>query len=256
MKNSFRLSKVLILASFNFLFVNCSKDSTSDNEVIDLIPTYGEPIKDIDGNVYTTVIIGNQTWMAENLRTTRYNNGDSIPNIKDGELWSNQTSGARCSYENKSENSKAYGELYNWFALVDNRDLAPKGWHVSTYEDWNTLFEYVRTHVSKENMMTRALASSTTDWLPYKSYYPWMDEQVLSNNIASNNSSGFTGLPGGFRDNDGKYSGQGIAGFWWSSTAWRLDNAWAMDIDVSGQSGRGSMYFECGMSVRCVKDSN
>ncbi len=90
---------------------------------------------DVDGNVYKTVKIGNQWWMAENLKISHYRNGDEIPNVTDDEEWFNLTSGAYCNYKNDTANVALYGKLYNWYSVVDNRILAPEGWHVPTDED-------------------------------------------------------------------------------------------------------------------------
>ena len=99
--------------------------------------TYNNPatqVTDIDGNIYTTVTIGNKVWMAANLRVTRYRNGDVIPYITDSTAWRNSQTGGRCFYNNDTTQATAYGLLYNWYAINDNRNIAPEGWHIATEE--------------------------------------------------------------------------------------------------------------------------
>lgn len=99
-------------------------------------------VTDIDGNVYKTVKIGNQLWMAENLKVTRYRNGDAIPNRADDEEWDNST-GAYCNYNNDTTNSGIFGKLYNWFAIDDSRKISPVGWHVPSDVEWQELIDYL-----------------------------------------------------------------------------------------------------------------
>src|ERR1035437_40951 len=100
-------------------------------------------VTDIDGNVYHTVTIGSQVWMVENLKTTRFLNGESIPNITDNYSWATLSTGAYCDYDNLTDNSSNYGHLYNWFAVVDSRKIAPTGWHVPTDAEWIILQNYL-----------------------------------------------------------------------------------------------------------------
>jgi len=102
-----------------------------------------QTITDIDGNVYHSVTIGTQTWMVENLRTSKYRNGDSIINVTNNTSWSTLTSGAYCDYDNTPNNSIIYGKLYNWYAINDSRSIAPMGWHVPTDVEWTTLITYL-----------------------------------------------------------------------------------------------------------------
>lgn len=123
-----------IFISFLMFLIACSKDELSHGTV-----------SDIDGNTYRTVIIGEQEWMAENLRTTKYRNGIAIPNIVLKSEWNNITSGASCVYEkalNSPVNVKVYGRLYNFFAVIDENQLAPIGWHVATAADWQKLLDF------------------------------------------------------------------------------------------------------------------
>ena len=153
-----------------------------------------ETFTDIDGNVYHAVVIGTQTWMVENLKTTKYSNGDPIPTAV-----TSLTPGAYCMYNNDAVTYKAdYGALYNWYAVADSRNIAPAGWHVPTKTDWTTLTDYL----GGESVASGKLKENgSSHW--------------LTPNTGATNSSGFTALPGGFYNYyyDNSY-GVGLRGYW------------------------------------------
>ena len=154
-----------------------------------MIPEYST-MTDIDGNTYTTVKIGDQWWMAENLKVTHYRNGEEIPNITDNTEWANLTSGAYCDYDNNPNNVATYGRLYNWYSIEDSRDLAPDGWHVPSRDEWQTMIEYL----GGDGIAGGKLKESGT-------------EHWLSPNEGATNESGFSALPSGMRgDNAHFYS--------------------------------------------------
>ena len=145
--------RILLLCSFIVLgFVFASNNSyqsgaiTAQNNGILFNPdlTYGT-INDIDGNVYKTITIGTQTWMAENLRTTKFRNGKDIPEVTVDSIWAILTTGAYCNYKNTRniDTIVTYGRLYNWYAVYDSRNIAPEGWHISNEADWTTLTNYL-----------------------------------------------------------------------------------------------------------------
>jgi uncharacterized protein (TIGR02145 family) len=192
-------------------------------------------VQDIDGNVYRTVRIGNQVWMAENLRTTRFRNGDKIPGNLSDDQWSSTTSGAQAVYENNSSNLSTYGRLYNWYAVKDSRGLCPAGWHVPSDAEWTEL----ERSLGGEEVAGTAMKSSKRD-------YPAWD---------GSNTSGFSGLPGGYRGYaSGNFRDQGVSGNWWSSSPFG-SHAWYRDL-YSGNSSvhRVSSSAGNGFSVRCVRD--
>jgi uncharacterized protein (TIGR02145 family) len=202
--------------------------------------TYGT-ITDIDGNIYKTISIGSQTWMAENLRTTRFRNGDSIPEVSGNSDWKNLNSVAYCNYENTTDNNKiaTYGRLYNWFAVSDIRNLAPVGWHVATDAEWSALTTYLGNETIAGGKLKE---SGNSHW-------------NIPNNGADN-SSGFTALPGGRREyTDGSFINRGYDGFWWSSSAYNPDYSWYRYIhfDVANIY-RANFHKQYGFSIRCVKD--
>lgn len=122
---------LVIMGVFLMLGNSCKKDNS-----INYLPT---TVSDADGNVYHTIAIGPQIWMAENLKTTKFRNGDPIPNITDVTAWENLTSGAYCYYRNDIVNITTFGMLYNWYAVNDSRNIAPTGWHVPSDAEWSTL---------------------------------------------------------------------------------------------------------------------
>ncbi len=192
---------------------------------------------DYDGNAYPTFTIGNQMWMAENLRVTHYRNGDAIPNVEDDATWEDLTSGAYCWYGNDQSANEKYGALYNWFAVDDSRGLCPNGWHVSTNDEWTTLTTYLGgIYVAGGKM------KATSDL--------W-----TSPNTDASNSSNFSGLPGGGRGYTGVFDNVGYYGYWWPSTESSSDRAWFRYLHYyDGFVIVGNYDKESGFSVRCLRD--
>jgi uncharacterized protein (TIGR02145 family) len=198
--------------------------------------TYGT-MSDIDGNTYKTIVIGTQTWMAENLRTTKYRNGDAIPTNLTDVAWGAATTGA---YDNYTADNTNYGKLYNWYAVSDNRNLCPVGWHVPSDAEWTTLEQYLGGTLDAGGK----LKSTSSLW-----YSP---------NTGATNESGFSGLPGGFRNYDGSYGDVGYYGYWWSSTEKSTTNATCRQLTPYASNFYGGSYSyyskKDGFSVRCLKD--
>jgi len=220
-----------------------------------------ETVTDIDGNVYHTVTIGTQTWMLENLKTTRYRNGEVIgtttPATKDisgestpkyqWEYW---------EYNGDESNATKYGRYYTWYAVNDSRNIAPVGWHVASLAEWETLDNYLIANgynydgTTTGNKIAKSLAA-TTDW------YLSSDTGAIGNDLSKNNSSGFTALPGGCRTSaGGSFSNVRSCGFWWPSSSWdgaTIDGSWGLYNTVhSGYYSFGTGSW--GLSVRCVRD--
>jgi len=189
-------------------------------------------VTDIDGNVYKTVTIGTQTWMAENLKTTKYNDGTNIPNVTDSVTWAGLSTPGYCWYENNIANKTTYGALYNWYA-VNTAKLAPTGWHVSTYAEWTTLTNSVAGGKLKE--------IGTTHW--------------DSPNTGATNETGFTALPGGIRYYDGQFDDVGSTGGWWGATEYATAHAFDWYMYYNSNLVYGIYNFKVfGLSVRCIKD--
>lgn len=199
--------------------------------------SYGS-MTDQQGNVYKTVIINGREWMAENLKTTTFSNGESIPNVTGSSQWSSTALAAWCYYNNDSQNNCPYGKLYNWYAVADPRGLCPTGWHVPTDAEWTTL-----TNLLGESVAGGMLKSTGQQY--------W-----ISPNTDATNVSGFSGLPGGYRSySNGNFYSVGASGYWWSSTESSAVNAWSRTL--FNNFGNAFRYFTNkpdGFSVRCLRD--
>jgi uncharacterized protein (TIGR02145 family) len=192
-------------------------------------------VTDKDGNVYQTVTIGTQEWTSVNLYVEHYRNGDVIPQVQDATEWKKLTTGAWCYYEKDTENGKTYGKLYNWYAVSDSRGLAPEGWHVSTDAELTTLAEFLGGKDVAGGKM-----KSTTLWVNPK---------------GASNESGFTALPGGYCDENGKFKFIEKHGCFWSSTSNNTVAAWCRELHHNITDIKRDTYHKrCGLSVRCVKD--
>jgi len=207
------------------------------------IPGAGPPT-DFDGNIYPSVTIGSQVWMATNLNTTHYNDGTAIPNVTANASWAALTTGAYCDYNNNTGNSAVYGRLYNWFAVDNNaaskvtsnggKNICPVGWHVPTENEWVTLITYLGGTTAGGKLKE----TGTSHW--------------LSPNKGATNLSGFTALPGGLRYPT-NFQNLTSNGNWWSSTTY------TRPVNRILYSGNGNVmpgYCEknYGHSVRCIKD--
>lgn len=216
-----------ILLVVSYITVSCNKDSDSNNT-----------IKDIEGNVYHTVKIGTQVWMMENLRTTKYNDGTSIPMVTVVSKWANLNSAGFCWYDNDSiEFGDTYGALYNWYA-VNTGKLAPAGWHVASDADWKTLTTYLGGDTVAGGKLKE---KGSSNW--------------LAPNTGATNESDFTALPGGYRDMNGEFFDIEQSGNWWSSTAASADNAYFRGLAYNHKFiSRNAYNKKFGFSVRCVMD--
>lgn len=256
MKNKSSIHAILLAGLLITLLFSCKKDESSVPEgaikpltEIKFNPdlTYGT-MADQDGNTYKTIVIGTQAWMAENLRTIHYRNGDPIPNVTGGKAWVDLTSGAYCNYNNDAKYSEIYGRLYNLYSVLDNRNIAPPGWHVPSYDDWLTMLllldpQYVvNCGLSNE----AGLKLKETGW----THWDNMGEQ-------GTNETGFTAIPGGIREPYSNGSSWFLSGFgtWWNSDSAPMGMSSIIN-DMRG--GTCSPYtgrnYKSGYSVRLVKD--
>ncbi len=211
----------------------------------------GETVTDIDGNVYSTVQIGDQVWMGENLKTITYNDGISIDLIENNTDWDNNTTGAYCWYDNDEDTyAGTYGALYNWYA-VNTDKLCPDGWHVSTDEEWKTLeMELGMSQTEANEQGWRGtnegskLAGNAGLW----------DDGSLEDDSEFGNT-GFTALPGGGRRKDGTFYYVGGHGNWWTATEHSSLDGFYRELEHSRSYVNRSNYRKArGFSVRCVKD--
>jgi len=197
-----------------------------------------QTVTDYDGNVYDTVMIGTRVWLKENLKVTHYNSGVLIPNVKDNSAWGALLTGARCYYNNDSlAYDSIYGALYNWYAINNSDNICPAGWHASTDADWIEAENYFGGIYIAGGKMKEA------------GFLHWK-----SPNTGADNSSGFTGLPGGFRNLSNTFQAIHENGLWWRYTAGATTAKgcymWYMFAGV--ESDPVPKYLA--LSVRCVKN--
>ena len=195
-------------------------------------------VSDICGNTYNTVVIGTQCWMLQNLKTIKYRNGDSIPNVSNTSAWAALLTGGYCNYNNDPANGETYGHLYNWYTLYDSRKICPIGWHIPSDAEWSTLETYLGGSTVAGAKLKEA---GTTHW--------------TSPNTGATNSSNFTALPAGIRWNSGFFYYLGTYGRFWSSNEYSTLAAWEQYVEnvnikvtVSYSSKAG------GYSIRCLHD--
>jgi len=223
----------------------------------DLVRIKTYQVKDADNNYYSSVEIGSQVWLGENLRTTKYSDGTAISNVTADESWNNLTTDAYCWYKNDASSYKdAYGAMYNWFA-VNTQKLCPAGWHVPSDSEWHTLALAIDPDATMEGTESllggKLKETGTIHW--------------TSPNTGATNESGFTGLPGGNREDNiaggydpaSNFEALGIGGCWWTSTEYNSDIAWYRNLGyntpaLSRLAGTNQSK-KYGYSVRCVKNT-
>jgi len=237
MKNVLGISGIILA----ILFHSCKKEVES-------------AVKDIDGNSYNTVNIGTQVWMKENLRTTRYQNGDLIGTTSPTTLDISGESEPKYqwAYEGSEKDIDAYGRLYTWSVINDSRNVCPAGWHVPSSSEWKVLTDYLINNgygfEGNGNDIAKSLAAKS-DWITVPT------AGVVGNDLLSNNGSGFTGLPGGYRYASGSFTGNGLVGYWWSSTEISTSNSSSRYMRFGGKivtaDTKDKQY---GFSLRCVHD--
>jgi uncharacterized protein (TIGR02145 family) len=207
----------------------------------------GSQVIDANENIYNTVAIGTQCWMQENLKVTKYNNGDDIPDETFYPNWGNLTTGARSEYvaSGVPDYVSDYGYLYNWYAATDSRKICPTGWHVPTDSDWNKLVKSIDSAADTTGTETQSSSAGT---LMKKS-------DVLWTTNSGTNTSGFSALPGGYRDFDGSFFDIRYSAFLWSATESDYSSAWYRNLNrYDGDVYRNNYYKSVGASVRCLKD--
>jgi uncharacterized protein (TIGR02145 family) len=254
MENKKRIQiDLFIVIGFLLLLANsCKKDNDNPNI-----------LKDIEGNKYKTVTIGTQTWMVENLRTTKYNDNTDIPNITDAATWRALTTPGMCTYKNTSNTDtiNSFGCLYNWYTVNTNK-LAPVGWHVPSDYEWTILENYlisngfnydgsVNGDRFSNNKIAKALASAV-GWDSYNG------EGAVGNTDypAKRNATGFTAFPDPIRDWGGGFDSFGDISYWWSATERTSRNAFGRYIFYKNSNvGLSYLDKESGSYVRCVRDN-
>ncbi|MBU6158087.1 MAG: hypothetical protein KGP35_03555 [Bacteroidetes bacterium] len=208
-------------------------------------------VYDIDSNRYQTFKIGNQIWMAENLRVSRFRNGIPIPLVSDSAKWSFTDAPGFCYYQLDATFEKIYGKLYNWYALSDKQLICPVGWHVPTDSEWKKLEKYLGMPANEiDEFEERGIDAKVGDQLK-RAGFNWGDSTVSANHP----KSGFDALPGGYRTEKGNFNAIGTVAMWWTSSSYTGNFAWSRTIyaDNAGVDGV-NLDKRNGLSVRCVKD--
>jgi len=262
------LNKVLV-GMFFCLMLICLTGCKKEKELVDYTGQTGT-INDIDGNTYNTIGIGSQIWMAENLNTTKFNDGTPIQNG-----WDRYNRiGAYCNYNNTPSNSTTYGRLYNWYAVDDNaatkvasnggKNVCPTGWHVPTDAEWTTLENYLISNgfnydnTTTDNKIAKALASTSG----------WTSSSITgaignTDYPSKRNSTGFSAVSGGSRGYEYygfsywyPFSSLGDSGIWWSTSETNDQDAWSCSLYYRNWNMRRESHFNkiAGFSVRCLRD--
>lgn len=232
--------KIVVIVTLSLILTvisSCKKKETEKTECPVAVIPDPTTVTDIDGNVYPIVKICDKFWMAENLRTTRYNDGVTIPTNLSNSAWNATTSGAYSVYDSiVVVNNSAFGKLYNWFAASSGK-LAPKGWHVATESEWDALV----TCLGGSSVAGGKMKSTSSFW--------------NAPNKGADNSSGFNALPTGYRSNSGLYALIGNSTYFWASNERNstqgeyllLDN----DFATTARNGATKQF---GNPIRCVRD--
>ena len=211
-------------------------------------------VTDVDGNTYNTVIIGEQEWMAENLKTTHYSNGDPIPYVFNGDLngdslWFNISTGAYCSYlklNNAGDTinyKDCYGLLYNWYAITDSRNICPEGWHIPSDNEWDILKEYLSD--SYNSPIQTELLKSLSGWSLY-----------YGENFNGTDYYGFRAIPSGCRFSNGKFNYVGERSRFWRYIEEEIIRPGAVDFTNNHHVFHQGVFAmeQDGLSIRCIKD--
>jgi uncharacterized protein (TIGR02145 family) len=233
-KNRIWIFHLIVMGLVLILTNSCKKDTQTQNDK-------PSTVTDVEGNIYHTITIGTQVWMAENMKTTKYRNGDLIgtttPATKD--ISGESTPEYQWAYDGNESNAATYGRLYTWYAITDTRNLCPTGWHVPADTEWTTLVTFLGGDVAAGGKLKE---TGTTHW--------------TTPNEGATNETGFTALPSGWRSSDGVFHDFGNIGALWTST--ESSTGYPYDWYASYHAGNFSLenvaVKQSGIGVRCLKD--
>lgn len=245
---SLNTKKSFIIIALGLFFF--SLGITSPVNIFGNEPDTPKFVKDIDGNEYPIVKIGDQLWFGDNLRTTRYVNGDPIPLITNDSEWSKLNQGAWCWYDNNSNHDVKYGKLYNWYAVTDSRGLCPEGWHVPTDEEWYEMENYVDPRIYDPEAINWRGSDGATKLKAVTGFYAGSSR----GDRGSADEFGFSARMGGYRHIYGLYLNFEGSGLWWTSTQfidhYALYRMMYFDLSQIRRLVDSKRY---GFSVRCMK---
>lgn len=238
-----------IIVTFGIYYGNVSvraQNSCGNSEYKNLEITVNPiVIADADGNIYNTITIGNQVWLNENLKTTKYNDGSNIPLVSNNQYWEELYTPGFCWYNNDEVNKDTYGALYNWYT-VNTGKICPLGWHVPSNDEWKTLEIFLgMSQIQADSVGWRGTDQGTQ----LKNNSGWYSGGN------GTNTSGFTALPSGYRVYNGAFDCMGTHGFWWMTSDYNPVSSWARSIAYDSQKVRSlDVGIRYGQSVRCIKD--
>ena len=256
----------------SFTYSMPSEDITLTANFVKAEITSGGGVTDHNGNEYETILIGDQEWMAENLRAANFNDGTPIPTGLDDTEWQNDNSGAYALYphndvegiDSPSEMAETYGYLYNWHAVVHSSGLCPTGWRVATHNDWVDLVNYLGDAYGMHNELGRdplkgagnALKSRRQWGSPFGGEYDTQEHPrwYWHHTEFGFDMFGFSALPGGLRHSDGRFMSLGPHGYWWTNT--EFDENFARGRYLNADRGNVNSFSNDknrGYSVRCIK---
>jgi uncharacterized protein (TIGR02145 family) len=223
---------ILKLFFITLIFISCKKKGQVNTRYL----------SDIDGNKYELVKVCNATFIKTNLNVSKYRNGDVIPEVKNASDWKNLTTGAWCYYDNDPLNAGKYGKLYNYYAVIDPRGLAPTGYHIPSLQEWTSLATCLGdAQAGGQLKSTGTLQTNTGLW--------------LAPNLGATNSTSFSALPGGYRDKDGFFGNLNLDGIFWSRTENSTTNSWYFLLNANyANTGKYDNSKKYGFSVRVVAD--
>ena len=236
----------LLIWGLGLVFMtSCRKDLAPNPPVFEFCP--GSPtVTDVDGQVYNTVLIGGRCWTRNNLKVTKFRNGDGLGSDPTSNYWTSVNQGSFSLYDNQSGNKGDFGYLYNGYAAVDARGLCPTGWHIPTDAEWGQMVKSLDPSANSSN----SGAESATAGGPLKSIDLWN-----SPNAGATNASGFGAVPGGFRSESGVFGAKSDGGTYWTSTPEGSARVWFRYLyDDNASVVRNSGNLRQGRSVRCIQD--
>lgn len=233
-----------------FILISCKKDESKQEPVDTNVTVYGNGTTDIDNNNYTTVIIGNQEWMAENLKTIRFSNGDTITHLETSNDWIQSTSPAWCFYDNESNNNSEFGKLYNWYAVNDNRKICPTGWRLPSINDYLQLINYI----DSDGTLSGNNAGSK---LKTKGNQNSNNGLWISDNSDATNAYSFSAKPSGKRNYQfgANFFTKYYNASFWTSTESDANNAVYMSLYHDSQViDTVEINKSMGVCIRCIKN--
>lgn len=204
-----------------------------------------DSVSDIDGNSYPVITINGRQWIAENLRTTKFANGDPIPNITGDYAWMQTTGPAWCFRNNDSSLNRPFGKFYNGYTVTDSRNVCPSGWHVPSYNEWVSMLTAI-----DPDLLTNPTEDSSAAALKSNGVNYW-----LAPNADANNHSGFSAVGADFRQDSSAIPQQHFGAYWWTSDMSGLVSQWQVELSAfHSQSMLHSYGQTMGVSIRCIKN--